>query len=370
MNKIKIFLGFALLVLIASCSVEHPAGKLIAFVPPSGKKISPEARIVANKIERYFDRRFNIGVFNGTVLFEENGNVVFKKAYGYANFRKKDSLDVNSAFQLASVTKPLTATALLMLVQEGRLSLKDSLGKFIPGLPYHGIKIEQLLAHRSGLPEYMYFADKYWEDKHKFIHNYDVVELMKKYKPVRYYKPGVRYNYCNTNYALIALIIEKVTGKNYETFMKERIFEPLGMKHTYVFNGENFKNKVKGYITRRKLAGNTYLNGVVGDKGIYSTVEDLYLWNTAFDNGFLINKELKEKAFTPYHKELRIYDNYGFGWRINAADSTNKIVYHTGWWKGFRSYFIKQLGKNRALIILTNLSKVGILGTKELLELF
>ncbi len=370
MNKYKTFFYIPIFFVLFSCYQTETPSKLTAFIPTNKIKLSPATYKTAKNIERFFDRRFKLGVFNGTVLFAEKGLIVFKKAYGFANFRKKDSLRTNSSFQLASVSKPLAAVALLMLIEEGKLSLEDSLGKFIPGLPYHNIKIEQLLAHRSGLPEYMYFADKYWEDKHVFIHNDDIIDLMKTYKPLRYYKPGVRYNYSNTNYALIASVIEKVSGKSFSDFMNERIFEPLGMKNTYIYNGENVNNKVVGYITRRKRAGNTYLNGVVGDKGIYSSVEDLHVWNTALDNGLLIDKELMKKSFTPYHKELRIYDNYGFGWRINAADSTNKIVYHTGWWKGFRSYYIKQLGKQRTLIILTNISKVGIFGTKELIELF
>ena len=371
MSKPKIFLYVIFFQLfVVSCFQTESPRKIAAFIPPTGIKLNRDSYKTAEKLEKYFDRRFKIGVFNGAVLFAEKGMVVFKKAYGFGNFRTKDTLRTNSSFQLASVTKPLTAVALLMLVEKGKLSLEDSLGKFIPGLPYHGIKVEQLLAHRSGLPEYMYFADKYWEDKHKLIHNEDVIELMRKFKPLRYYKPGVRYNYSNTNYALIASIIEKVSGTTYENFMSENIFKPLGMHNTYVFNGQNKENKVVGYLTRRRRAGDTYLNGVVGDKGIYSTVEDLYKWNTALDNGLLIDKTLMKKAFTPYHKELRIYDNYGLGWRINAADTTNIIVYHTGWWKGFRSYFIKQLGKQRTLIILTNISKTGVFGVRELTKLF
>ncbi len=371
MNLLKLIIYLLVFQFLFSCyQAETPPHKLVAFVPPKTRKVSKEAYKTARNLEKFFDRRFKRGLFNGAVLFEENGMIVFQKAYGFGNFKTKDTLKTTSAFQLASVSKPLTSIAILMLVERGKISLSDTLGKFIPGLPYHGIKIEQLLAHRSGLPEYMYFADKYWENKRQLITNDDVIELMRKYKPLRYYKPGVRYNYSNTNYVLLASVIEKVSKKSYSEFMKTEIFKPLGMKNTFVFNGENKKNKVIGYITKRRRAGKTYLNGVVGDKGIYSSVEDLYLWNTALDSGILIKKDLLEKAFTPYHKELRIYDNYGFGWRINAEDPSNKIVYHTGWWKGFRSYFIKQLGKNRTLIILSNISKVGIFGTRELIKLF
>ncbi|MCB0742633.1 MAG: serine hydrolase, partial [Ignavibacteriae bacterium] len=114
----------------------------------------------------------------------------------------------------------------------------------------------------------------------------------------------------------------------------------------------------------------TYLNGVVGDKGVYTTVEDMLKFDQALYKGEPVETQTLEEAFEPAHERLYISDNYGFGWRINASDSTNKIVYHTGWWKGFRSYFIRELGKKKTIIVLSNFSAQSIFGTKQLIELF
>lgn len=372
MNKFLLALSLSVpLFLFSSCysTNQKPVEKIEI---KKAVVLSPALKKASAKVDSFFKNRSKRGLFNGTVLFGSEGKIIYENAFGYANFRKKQKLNISSSFQLASLTKPLTSYAILHLVQQGKIALTDTVGKFIKDFPYKNISIHLLLAHRSGLPEYMYFADKYWKNKKIPITNKDVINLMKKYKPLRYYKPDHRYNYSNTNYVILAYIIEKVTGKSYKEFMKESVFNPLQMNHTFVYQkekGEKNTAEVLGYIRRRRKADNTYLNGVVGDKGIYSSVEDLFKWSVAIDEGKFVSDTLMRKAFTPQHKDLRIYDNYGYGWRINASDSTNKIVYHTGWWKGFRSYFIKEIEKKNTIIVLSNISKIGIFGSKELTSL-
>jgi len=329
---------------------------------------------LTQKIEHFFTRRYKRGLFNGTVLFSVHDTIIYENAFGFADMRKKDSLKINSAFQLASVSKTLTAYAIMLLKQRGQISYSDSVRKFFPDFPYQNITIHQLLIHRSGLPNYMYFADEYWRDsRNRTIDNDDVIDLMIKYKPQPYYLPGRRYNYNNTNYALLASIIEKVSHKTYPEFMKEEIFNPLEMNDTYVYDKNidsiNF-SKVKGYTSWRRRAENTYLNGVVGDKGIYSTVEDLNKFSRACFEGTLVSLDELEKAYQLGHKELYDNDNYGYGWRINMLPDSSKIVYHTGWWKGFRSYFIRSLKEEKTIVVLTNRSRTGVLHTKELMKLF
>ena len=372
MNKFLTALSlFVSLILLNSCySTNQKPVEKAAII--RGSNISPALKKASAKVDSFFQNRSKRGLFNGSVLFGSEGKIIYENAFGYANFKKKEKLKISSSFQLASLTKPITSYAILRLIQEGKLALTDTLGRFIKNFPYKGITLHLLLAHRSGLPEYMYFADKYWKNKKIPITNKDVIDLMKKYKPLRYYKPDHRYNYSNTNYVILAYIIEKVTGKTYKDFMKESVFNPLQMTHTFVYQKEKGKRntaEVIGYIRQRRKADDTYLNGVVGDKGIYSSVEDLFKWSKVIDNGKFVSDSLMKKAFTPQHKDLRIYDNYGYGWRINASDSTNKIVYHTGWWKGFRSYFIKELGEKNTIVVLSNISKAGILGSKELISL-
>ena len=324
-------------------------------------------------MHRYFKRRHEKIGFNGSVLFAEKGAIVYKNVFGFSDIKKKKKIDNNTKFQIASVSKPFTSYAIMLLKQEGKVNYDDLVQDYFPDFPYEGITIRLLMIHKSGLPEYFYFADKLWEDRNIPITNIDVLDLLIEYQPQRYYLPDKKYNYINTNYCLLAAIIEKVSGKTFEDFMQEEIFEPLEMKNTFIYRkGRPLKDKncAIGYTRRRRIAEDSYLNGVVGDKGIYSTVEDMFKFDQALFKGDPLKKEILEEAFKPAHKRLYLHDNYGFGWRINARDSTNKIVYHTGWWKGFRSWFIRELGTKKTIIVLSNMSNQSVFGTNELIKLF
>lgn len=340
------------------------------------QRIFPDKKFyeTADKIDNYFKSRNKRGLFNGAALFAKGDTVVYETAMGYADFRKREKLNLNSKFQLASVSKPITAYAVMLLKHKGMLSYEDSLQTFFPKFPYPGITVHHLLTHRSGLPEYFYFADSLWQDKKNIpLTNEDVLDILYNHRPPKYYLPGKRYNYSNTNYALLALIIERVSGEKYEVFLNRELFAPLKMIDTEVYNKteEPFNhNKVRGYIKWRRRAENTYLNGVVGDKGIYSTVLDLYKFDRALAHGTLIPLEELEKAYMPYHKELYSHDNYGYGWRINTLPGGGKIIHHTGWWKGFRSYFIRSLKDDKTIIVLSNLSDRGVFYSTELMSLF
>ncbi len=353
---------------------EQPSRKISFSLSDTIKiKINPEHVKKSKRLHKYFNKRHNKNGFNGAVLFAEKGEVIYKNTFGYLNFKTKKKIKLNTKFQIASVSKPFTSYAIMLLKQEGELNYEDSIQQYFPKFPYKGITIRLLLIHKSGLPEYFYFADKLWKYKKKPITNNDVINLMIEQQPQRYYLPNKKYNYINTNYCLLAAIVEKITGDTFEEFMHEEIFEPLEMNNTFIYNksrDSKHENVAIGYIKRRRRAEDSYLNGVVGDKGVYTTVEDLLKFDRALYNGEPVEKEILEEAFKPAHKRLYINDNYGFGWRINAADSTNKIVYHTGWWKGFRSYFIRELGKKKTIIILSNISNRSVFGTRELIKLF
>ncbi|MCB9249673.1 MAG: beta-lactamase family protein [Ignavibacteriales bacterium] len=336
-------------------------------------KIDVEQNLQVQKLDKFFNKRNKVNGFNGTVLFAEDGKIVYENAFGVSNLKTKEKNNINTKFQIASVSKPFTSYAIMLLKQEGELSYEDSIQHYFPDFPYKGITIKLLMIHKSGLPEYFYFAENLWEDKTKPITNMDVVKLLSQEHPQRYYLPDKKYNYINTNYCLLAAIVEKVTGDTFEEFMTEEVFEPLEMKNTFIrnkANDEEHKNVATGYAKRKRVAEDTYLNGVVGDKGVYTTVEDMLKFDQALYKGEPVETQTLEEAFEPAHERLYISDNYGFGWRINASDSTNKIVYHTGWWKGFRSYFIRELGKKKTIIVLSNFSAQSIFGTKQLIELF
>lgn len=319
----------------------------------------------SKELDSIFSKYNKMGAFNGTVIYGEHGLEVFKSSYGYTDFGDKTPLSTTSAFQLASVSKMFTATAIMLLKEQGKLNYDDSIARFIPEFPNHKITIRQLLNHRSGLANYIYLADEHWSIE-KPINNEEMIDLFVKYKPECYFQPDKGFQYSNTNYALLGSVVERISGKAFNEFVKENIFEPAGMVNSFIYNlsadtlvPPYVPIGVQGYQTRNgrfvKMQDN-YLNGVMGDKGVYSSVEDLFRFNQALDNGTLLKPETLADAFSPGSPDSkRRKDNYGFGWRIrNDMDST---VYHFGWWKGFRTYFIRDMKNEKVLIVLTNTTK-------------
>ena len=362
---------FLVILTFASCASKKESKTNNRFIY---NEIDANSNPTTSRIDSFFSKRFKLGAFSGAVLFSAHDTIFYKKAFGFANRKNKDSLTINSRFQLASVSKTFTAFGIMLLEKEGKLSFKDSVRKFFPDFPYENISIHQLLVHRSGLPNYMYAADKYWKDKENItLDNCDVLDILIGDEPTRYNHPGKRYNYNNTNYAILASIIEKVSGVSYQKFMKQKLFDPIGMINTTIYdknNAEKNKEKVVGYTNWRRRADNTYLNGVVGDKGIYSTVEDMNKFSRAiFENFFFTDNEM-EVAYQLGNSELYDNDNYGYGWRINMLPDSSKIVYHSGWWKGFRSYFIRSLTDEKTIIVLSNNSRTGKISRNSLMNLF
>lgn len=337
----------------------------VAFVADPGLYYDMHELYASEKSEelhKRFQRLNKRGVFNGTVLYAENGKEIYKGAFGFEDFRKKDSMRVDAAFQLASVSKMFTAYAVMVLESEGKLNYDDSITRFIPEFPYPGVTVRQLLTHRSGLSRYMSLADKYWNINTP-IRNEDVVALFVKHQPSPYFKPDDGFHYCNTNYALLASVVERATGKPFDEYVKEKVFDPIGMTGSFVYHIANdsviryeIPVGVPGYRVRgRRISkvSDYYLNGVMGDKGVYSTVEDLFKFSLALDRGYPVSLQALEEAFSPGSpKYYRRKDNYGFGWRLK--ESQDSTAYHFGWWKGFRTYFIRDMENQRVLIALTN----------------
>ncbi len=327
------------------------------------------------KIDTFFANRFRAKRFNGTVLFAQNGKIVYQKAFGFSNFKTKDSLEVNDAFQLASVSKTITAIAILKLIERQQLRLSDTVQYFFPNFPYSGVTVRHLLSHRSGLPNYMYFVDKIGADKNSSVSNADIIQIMARDTPKVYYSPDVRYHYCNTNFAILASIVEKVSGQTYEDFLQKEIFTPLNMESAFVYNRTTtpqLPKEVIGYNAIYRVKENIYLNGVVGDKGVYASVLDLYKLDQALYDSTFIAPQILETAFTPHNPDLtrRNRDNYGLGWRIQQAPEFGKVVYHSGWWKGFKTYFIRMIDQKQTIIVLTNVTKGGYLDRKAMQGLF
>nr|WP_294876399.1 serine hydrolase domain-containing protein [uncultured Pedobacter sp.] len=337
---------------------------LLAYDPAKGDKWI--ADFVQNLHKKYG--------FNGNMLVAKDGKILYEKAIGWADYLHRDSLKINSEFELASVTKTFTGTAIMQLVEQGKLSLNDDVKKFYPNFPYDGIKVKLLLSHRSGMMNYVYFIDDIWRkekrDMKKGVSNQEVMEVIAEKKPNPYTKPDNRFHYNNSNYMVLAAIIEKVTGKPYSDYMMENIFKPAGMKHTHVYSTTVYPKipvDVVGHDRSwRYSVAQNFLDGPVGDKGIYSTLHDLVLYDKALKNGRLLKKASLDSAYTGHNKAINGHFNYGYGWRIFDGDNGRKVVYHTGWWHGFRHIYVRDVQKNIVIIFLGNLTNGSLLHLDEL----
>jgi len=301
---------------------------------------------------------------NGVVLYAEQGEVVYERAFGWRDLskRQKDSLRVDDAFQLSSDSKMFTAEAIMLLKADGKLDYDDEVRKYIPEFPYEGVTIRHLLHHRSGLPRYDSMADEFWPDRKKPFSNEAMIAMLAEKKPEPYGTPGGGYFYNNINYALLASVVERVSGQHFEDFMRERIFEPCGMTHSYIYSMRDDAEvslfmpvEVHGHDMYRRgpvKAQNDYLNGVMGDKIMFSTVEDLYKYNLALDGGLLLPDSLQNEAFVPGSEKWKNDENYGFGWRMSKEHPNT--YFHFGWWKGYRSLIVREVAHRRFLAMLTN----------------
>ena len=376
-------ISFLLIVIISwcffSCKSEQKSiyqeeikSEIFDSVKINFKVLENDNRI--KKINSFFQGKFTRNQFNGNILFAENGNIITQKSYGYSNFRKKELLTKEHSFQLASVSKPFTSIAILQLIEENKINLKDTIQKFFPDIPYPGITIHQLLSHRSGMSQYTHFCDapdSIWPDKSVTINNQDVIEIISRIVPLINYKPNHKYYYCNTNYLLLASIVEQVSGLSFKKYVKKYIFNPSGMFSSTIYDRTNFEDLVlpaQGYENKTPWE-DVYLNGVVGDKGVYSTTEDLLKFDRALKENIFISDSLKKLAFSKMNLDKNGNKNYGYGFRLKEHEKYGKIVYHTGWWKGFRSYFIKVIDKNQTIVVLNNVKRGRFLNIDRLIEL-
>ena len=376
-NSLFIIITFSLLFLSCKNDTKSTYSDSVKFeiidsIKVQFKVLENDSRKI--KINSFFKKKFSSNQFNGNILFAENGNIITQKSYGYSNFRKKELLNKRHSFQLASVSKPFTSIAILQLIEKNKINLKDTIQEFFPKFPYDGITIHQLLSHRSGMSQYTHFCDapdSIWPDKSITINNKDVIDIITKIIPLINYKPNHKYYYCNTNYLLLASIVEKVSGLSFKNYVKKYIFNPSGMFSSTIYDRTNFEELVspaQGYENKIPWE-DVYLNGVVGDKGVYSTTEDLLKFDRALEKNIFISDSLKKLAFSKMNLDRKGNKNYGYGFRLKENKKYGKIVYHTGWWKGFRSYFIKILDKNQTIIVLNNVKRGRFLNIDKLIDL-
>lgn len=307
-------------------------------------------------LDCYFEDKVKMNGFNGSVLISYKGTPIFERYYGYKNYYTFEKLTPRSTFQIASTSKTFTSGAILLLLQQNMLSLDDTLEKFFPDFPYKGITVRMLLDHRSGLPNYLNFSEEYWKNKKVFMTNEDVLRMLYKFKPKALNTPDTHFRYNNTNFVLLALIVEKVSGMPFCDFMHQCIFIPLGMLDTWYYDPLSVRpSATRGYKGSRWYEDEIVpTDGVLGDKGIYSTVRDLYKWDQALYSGKFIKSEILGLAFTPQSFEKAGNKNYGLGWRMNDQPDGTRLIYHNGWWHSYNSVFNRKISDKTTVIILSN----------------
>lgn len=349
------------------------SGKSVKNLDPV-RVTNPDAETAEKiaKIEDIFRRKRNAG-FNGNVLIVQKGKILYENSFGFAHMKAKDTLTANSRFQLASLSKPFTAIAVLKLVQEGRVALDDSVQRFFPDFPYHGVKVDMLLSHRSGLPNYIYSFNDSVRHGRKYPDNLDIMDWYAKVvpTPTPYNRPGRSFNYCNTNYCVLAAIVEKVTGDSFGKYLNSQIFTPLGMQNTYLVTDTTIaatKNRTDGHQYGRRL-DKDYYDEVVGDKGLYSTTLDIYRFYNGLTKGLILEKKMLNEAFTPRSFERDGIRNYGYGFRMHIKeDHTPRFIYHGGWWKGYNTMLWVCPEDDAVIIVLGNTYNRSTYDLRELLE--
>ena len=334
----------------------------------------------ARKIEEIFQQKVRSGL-NGNVLVAQKGIVLYKHCFGLGHFERsqRDTLVDDSKFQLASLSKTFTAVGTLKLIQAGKLSFEDTIQKFYPDFPYHGITVRELLSHRSGLPNYQYAFDdsmkvNFYKREKPYPSNATIMHWFATVKPTpkAYNIPGRGFSYSNTNYMVLASIIEKVSGQSYESFVHRNIFEPLGMHQTFVATTKNDSinhHRTAGYQWNRRIPKD-YYDDVVGDKGIYSTTGDLFRWYRALNGDCLLPKKMLAEAFVPRSFERKSTKNYGYGFRMMLNETNQpEYIYHSGWWKGYNTMFWFSPKDEYVIIILGNRYNTTVYRVKELIDI-
>lgn len=324
----------------------------------------------AKQLDSIFTMLYEQNQFNGSVIIVEKGKILLKKGYGNSNESTKKKNNPQTIFELGSCTKQFTAAAVMLLKRQGKLSYTDPLSKYIPELSFWGnVTIYDLLRHTSGIPEYIIDMPKSW-DKSIIASNDDIIRFYAQRKDSLKFTPGSRHKYTNTNYALLANIIEKTSGKSYADFVSENIFVPLGMNKTFVYNPYQKIKKIRNYapgyvwaknsfikITPEKNQGDKdmvyYLDGIVGASKVHSNTEDLFLWIEALKNNtFFTAAEFDEMTeMTTTSDKRKVY--YGFGLDVVKGDGKFSFG-HTGSWGGYATFMYYDMQKDRTVITLQN----------------
>lgn len=376
----KLFLIPLLILLFNSCkkeisekdSTNKREKKLNEFVVSFPKISEKEAIKYSKEIENFYNSKINVDTFSGSFLVAKNGQILFEKYTGYSNYTNKHRITENTPLHLASISKVVTASVILRLVDENKIKLNDTFKTYFPEFPFDEITIKTLLNHRSGLPNYTYFTDDehYW-DKTKMLNNIEILKIICTKNISLDFKPNTKFSYCNTNYALLALVVEKISGLPFPKAMKKLLFEPLEMNNTFVFEFEQQKDMVsESYKSTWEKIPYDYLDAVYGDKNIYSTPQDLLKFDLATYSENFFSDQIKKEVFKGYSYEKKGVKNYGLGIRLNEWEDFETLFYHNGWWHGNTTSYTSLKKEKVCIIALSNKYTRKVYQAKKLSSIF
>lgn len=321
---------------------------------------------IQQSIEKIFSE-FDVTTPGASVAVIKDSEIIYQHGFGLADLKSKKEIQSKTNFRLASITKQFTALSIMMLEDENKLSFQDTLQKFFPDFPLYAsqITIKNILQHTSGLLAY---EDHMSDTLTVQLKDKDVLEILTK-QDSTYYTPGTQHRYSNSGYAILAMIVEKISGKTFAQFLHDRIFVPLQMDNTVAFE-ENISivsNRAYGYANRDSgfiFTDQSLTSAVLGDGGIYSSTIDLIKWDREIDNASLLNRKKLDKAFEKTVLPNGEVVDYGFGWRLDPYKGYTRH-YHTGGTSGFSNIYMKLPKFDLTIIVLINIRDYDAKGYAE-----
>ncbi|MBR4461389.1 MAG: beta-lactamase family protein [Erysipelotrichaceae bacterium] len=332
-------------------------------------------------MEELARKAYEKGAFNGTWLYAENGEMISKGAFGFRDADDKLPMEEDTIFEMASVTKIFTATAIMLLAREGKLSLDDEYAEYFPDYPYAGVKIRHLLTHTSGMPddfETENWVCPAWEKENRIPSCSEIISFINKSDEKASHTPGETFRYTDIGYCLLANLVEKLSGTSFEDYLKKNIFEPAGMKDSAIYHtrrdGRPSDRFARNMVLEDNEEDNEYIPSdlseaapyVVGSDGLngcdylYTTIFDMLAWDRALREEKVLTREEQKLMFTPGKlnngKDIGYDDDegtsYGLGWGIENDDEHGLVVMHSGGMPGLETWFERFVDEDKMLVIL------------------
>ncbi|MBV2164954.1 MAG: beta-lactamase family protein [Kaistella sp.] len=314
---------------------------------------------IVSVIDSYYKNVWEKGDLWGGFLVAKSDEILYEGYRGFTQDNKQGPVNDTVALHVASISKSITAMAVMKLIEAGKLELDAPLTQYFPKFPYPKVTVFTLLSQRSGLPKYEYFIEKIEPEpaelSKEYISNQDILNLLIRYKPDLARETNTGFMYCNTNYALLALLVEHATKIPFPEAMQQIVFRPLKMKHTYILQEKDMESAAKSFYQRGpRVYPYDRLDLIYGDKNVYTTPRDLLNFSKAMFAKNFLREDLYKMVFEPYSNERPGINNYGLGFRMKVFNENEKLTYHNGWWHGTNSVFGHLLKSNVTIIAIGN----------------